>query len=230
MDMIVDTHCHIDMLDSPELYLIEKEKDGDFTLGMTNLPSNFIMGLPYFNKLKKSRLALGFHPQLIHEYSSEIDKWKKLMPMTSYIGEIGLDFSRDFINYKDHQLEYFDYICQCLKGEKKILSVHSRKAEEDVLSILKKNHVKNVIFHWYSGPLGLIDEIVGEGYFFSINEAMTLSEKGRRIISKIPLDRLLTESDAPYNRKNNIVATLKNLNIDNSIIYCNFKNLINTIK
>ena len=93
--MIIDTHCHIDMLDSPEYYLAEKEKTGDFTLGMTNIPSHFVMGVSYFKKLKKSRLALGFHPQLVHEHLSEIDDWKKLMPMTSYIGEIGLDFSRD---------------------------------------------------------------------------------------------------------------------------------------
>lgn len=228
--MIIDTHCHIDMLDSPESYLAEKENNGGFSLGMTNLPSHFIKGIPHFNKLRKSRLALGFHPQLVHEYPSEIYDWKRLMPMTSYIGEVGLDFSRDFINHKQYQLEYFDYICQSLTGEKKIVSVHSRKAEKDVLAILKRNNVKNVIFHWYSGPLGLIDEIIGEGYFFSINEAMTVSEKGRRIISKIPLDRLLTESDAPYNRKSNIVSALKNIDIDTSIIYSNFKNLISTIQ
>lgn len=228
--MIIDTHCHVDMLNSPDLYLAEKEKDGDFTLGMTNLPSHFVMGLPHFNKLRKSRLALGFHPQLVHEHISEIDNWKKLIPMTSYIGEVGLDFSRDFITTKDRQLEYFDYICQCLKGEKKIISVHSRKAERDVLSILKRYNVKNVIFHWYSGPVGLIDEIIGEGYYFSINEAMTLSENGRRIISRIPLNKILTESDAPYNKKGNIMAALNNLLIDESIVYENFQCLLKTIK
>lgn len=228
--MIVDTHCHIDMLDSPEYYLAEKEQTGDFTLGMTNIPSHFVMGVPYFKKLKKSRLALGFHPQLVHEHLSEIDDWKKLMPMTSYIGEIGLDFSRDFINNKDHQLEYFDYICQSLTGEKKIVSVHSRKAEKDVLAILKKYNVKNVIFHWYSGPLGLIDEIVEEGYYFSINEAMSKSEKGRKIISRIPLERILTESDAPYNSFSNIRNVLKVLSIPEKIIYENFSGLINCIK
>lgn len=228
--MIIDTHCHVDMLNSPDLYLAEKEKDGDFTLGMTNLPSHFVMDLPHFNKLRKSRLALGFHPQLVHEHISEIDNWKKLIPMTSYIGEVGLDFSRDFITTKDRQLEYFDYICQCLKGEKKIISVHSRKAERDVLSILKRYNVKNVIFHWYSGPVGLIDEIIGEGYYFSINEAMTLSENGRRIISRIPLNKILTESDAPYNKKGNIMAALNNLHIDESIVYENFQCLLKTIK
>lgn len=228
--MIIDTHCHIDMLDSPESYLADREKKGDFSLGMTNLPSHFIKGFPHFNKLRKSRLALGFHPQLVHEYPSEIHAWKRLMPMTSYIGEVGLDFSRDFINHKQYQLEYFDYICQSLTGEKKIVSVHSRKAEKDVLAILKKYNVKNVIFHWYSGPIGLIDEIVEEGYYFSINEAMSRSEKGRKIISRIPLERILTESDAPYNSFSNIRNVLKVLSIPEKIIYENFSGLINCIK
>lgn len=228
--MIVDTHCHVDMLDSPESYLLEKEKSGDITLGMTNLPSHFSMGHPYFRRMKMSRLALGYHPQLVHDYPAEIYDLKRLIPMTSYIGEVGLDFSRDFIIHKGLQKEYFDYICQCIQGERKIVSIHSRMAERDVVEILGKYNISTPIFHWYSGPLNLIPQIIDIGGYFSINEAMTLSEKGRKIISKIPLDRLLTESDAPYNQKGNIISALKNLHIDNSIIYSNFQTLLNTIK
>ena len=224
--MIIDTHCHIDMLESPEFYLIEKENSGDITLGMTNLPSHFALGFPHFKKLRKSRLALGFHPQLVHENLSEIDALRKLLPMTSYIGEIGLDFSRDFIKHKDCQLEYFDYICQNIRTQKKIISVHSRKAEREVLSTLKKHNIKNVIFHWYSGPLDLIDEIIGQGYFFSINGAMINSEKGKKIISKLPLERILTESDAPYNSHSNIQNVLNFLSLKEELIYNNFKELI----
>ena len=179
--MIIDTHCHIDMLPSPESYLMEKERSGDITLGMTNLPSHFAMGIPYFNNLKKSRLALGFHPQFAQTHQSELKDFPKFISKTSYIGEIGLDFSKNYIDSKDIQLSSFDFICQCIRGTNKIISVHSRKAEKDVLDILKKYAIKNVIFHWYSGPLGLIDDIVNEGYYFSINEAMTKSVSGRNI-------------------------------------------------
>lgn len=55
--MIIDTHCHIDMLESPEFYLIEKENSGDITLGMTNLPSHFALGFPHF----KSYGSQGLH-------------------------------------------------------------------------------------------------------------------------------------------------------------------------
>lgn len=67
-----------------------------------------------------------------------------------------------------------------IKGDNKIVSVHSRKAEKEVFELLQEYGTKNVIFHWYSGPLNLIDEIINAGYYFSINEAMTTSISGRK--------------------------------------------------
>ena len=98
-----------------------------------------------------------------------------------------------------------------LRGKKKIISVHSRKAEKPLLDLLRDYNIENVIFHWYSGPIDLIPSILSEGYYFSINEAMTISKKGRAIIEGIPRNRILTESDAPYNSKADIRKTLINI-------------------
>ena len=103
-------------------------------------------------------------------------------------------------------------------------------AEKEVIEILGKYNITTPVFHWYTGPLGLIPQIIELGGYFSVNEAMTLSESGRKIISRIPFDRILTESDAPYNKKSNIISALNNLNIDDMVIYNNFKTLIDTIK
>lgn len=227
--MIIDTHCHIDMLSSPESYLMEKEQCGDITLGMTNLPSHFAMGFPYFNKLKKSRLALGFHPQLAQSHIAELRDFSNFISKTSYIGEVGLDFSKNYVDSRDTQLSSFDFICQCIHGTNKIVSVHSRKAEKEVLDILKKYAIKKVIFHWYSGPLGLIEDIVNEGYYFSINEAMTKSNSGRNIINKIPRNRILTESDSPFNKLSNISNAILNCGLNEILIQSNFTTLINSI-
>lgn len=227
--MIIDTHCHIDMLPNPESYLMEKEQSGDITIGMTNLPSHFAMGIPYFNELKKSRLALGFHPQLAQSHIAELKDFPNLISKTSYIGEVGLDFSKSHINSKDIQLSCFNFICQCLQGKNKIVSVHSRKAENEVLYILKKYSVKNVIFHWYTGSLGLIEDIVNAGYYFSINEAMTKTISGKKIIDKIPHNRILTETDLPYNKHSNITNAILNCGLTEVLIQSNFKNLIKSI-
>lgn len=227
--MIIDTHCHIDMLPSPESYLLEKEQSGDITLGVTNLPSHYAMGIPYFKKLKKSRLALGFHPQLAQTHQAELKAFSNFVPQTSYIGEVGLDFSKDYVKSKEIQLDSFNFICKCIHVTNKIVSVHSRKAEKEVLDILKKYAIKNVIFHWYSGSLGLIEDIVNEGYYFSINEAMTNSNSGRNIINKIPRNRILTETDLPYNKKSNIANAIFNCGLSECLIQSNFKTLIKSI-
>lgn len=228
--MILDTHCHFDMMPNPEKYIKDAENRGDIVVGMTNLPSHFRMGINHVKCYNNIRLGLGFHPQLISEHMTELAIFESSVNQTSYIGEIGLDFSRDYIASKDIQLECLKRILSSICEKKKIVSVHSRKAEKELFTILKDFKIENVIFHWYSGPLNLIDDIVNEGYYFSINEAMTLSESGRRIISKIPTDRILTESDAPYNSKTDIRNVLTYLRMTEQDIKNNFMALVRKIK
>jgi TatD DNase family protein len=165
---------------------------------MTNLPSHFEMGYPHFQSLKKIRLALGMHPLTALLHKKEFDLFLKNVSKTSYIGEIGLDFSEEGISTKDIQLETFSKILHVVSGQKKILSIHSRKAEKEVLELLLKNNTQVAVFHWYSGGLSLIDAIVKAGYFFSVNPAMIKSISGRKIIAKIPKQFILTETDGPF--------------------------------
>lgn len=195
---MIDTHCHIDLYKNPKVILDICENKGITVFSMTNLPSHFEMGLPFFQSKKYVRMALGMHPLMADSHKREFNLFLKYIDKTSYIGEVGLDFSKDGISTKDIQIETFSKILKALSGKKKILSIHSRKAEKEVLNLLINNNIKSAIFHWYSGGLNLIDKIVQAGYYFSVNPAMIKSENGKKIISKIPLDRLLTESDGPF--------------------------------
>lgn len=228
--MLIDTHCHIDMMVNPERYLQKKEQDGGITIGMTNLPSHFEMGYPHFKNLKYSRLALGYHPLMIAANPNELSLFKKNLSYTSYIGEIGLDFSREGIRTKEKQVSMLRMILECISGKRKIVSVHSRHAEKEIYSLLREYDIKNVIFHWYSGSLGLISEIEAAGYYFSINEAMTCSQNGRAIIEKISRNRILTETDAPFNQKNDIAAVLGLLELEERQVTENFNSILNAIR
>ena len=227
--MIIDTHCHYDMMESPEDYINKVENTGNIVIGMTNLPSHFAMGNEIIRNFKKVRLALGFHPQLADEHKDELPLFAKYLGRTSYVGEIGLDFSSEYISTKDIQISCLKYILEVIQGKNKIISVHSRRAEKELFSLLLDYNIKNVIFHWYSGPLPLISDIISKGYYFSINEAMTLSASGKKIIEKIPEDRILTESDAPFNRKNDIASALRNLGLEENQIERNFFRLMKQI-
>lgn len=180
--MIIDTHCHFDMMPHPEAYISAKEKAGDIVIGMTNLPSHFRMGQPHLRSFKHVRLALGLHPLLASENKNELPLFNCLLDQTSYIGEIGLDFSKEGITTKNDQVFILRKLLEKLKGKTKIVSVHSRKAEREMVDLLREYEIENVIFHWYSGPIDLITPILDMGFYFSVNEAMCISKKGKQLL------------------------------------------------
>ena len=242
---MLDTHCHIDLYPNPQAILNECESNGFPIISMTNLPSHFEMGYPYFQSLRKIRIALGMHPLTADSHKIEFDLFLKNISKTSYIGEGGLDFSKEGMSTKEIQIDTFSKILQVVSGQKKILSIHSRKAEKEVLELLLKNDIKSAIFHWYSGGVNLIDDIINAGYFFSINPAMTKSASGRMIITKIPKQFILTETDGPFIIENSapikpgqvqiVISYLSNEwkldeKVVEEIISSNFLNLINRLK
>jgi len=242
---MIDTHCHIDLYSNPLQIAQECEKLGIITIAMTNLPSHFEMGYSHLQSFRKVRLALGMHPLHAEAHDREFPGFIRNLSRTSYIGEIGLDFSKEGIATKDVQLAIFNRVLLELRGKKKLLSLHSRKAEKETLGYLKSFDIKLAIFHWYSGPLDLINDIVEAGYYFSINTAMIKSKAGQDVISKIPLANILTESDGPFiavngapvkptdikliheylSGKNNIPA-----NDIEVLIHNNFKRIISNLK
>lgn len=230
---MIDVHCHFDMVQNPEKYTAYNEQQKIITIGMTNLPSHFFMGFPHIRQYRYIRLALGLHPLLAKEHSKEYSKFKEYVGKTSYIGEIGLDFSREGISTKDIQINSFEYVLDCIKGKNKIVSLHSRRAEKETLQMLLDKRIENAIFHWYSGSISVLETIVKSGYSFSINAAMTQSENGKKIISKIPKELLLTETDSPYIENSNInvvhnylskVWNVSELDVE-QIISSNFKKI-----
>lgn len=235
---MIDVHCHFDLVANPERYISENERKKIITIGMTNLPSHFQMGFNRVRTYKHIRLALGLHPLLAQQHSKEYSRFKKFVDNTSYIGEVGLDFSEKGIGTKDIQLKSFKLVLDCIKEENKIVSLHSRRAEEETLEMLLYNKIKNAIFHWYSGPLNILKKIIDSKYFFSINSAMIKSNNGRKIISQIPKELILTETDNPFIENSDIDLVHKYLSSKwdisetetEKIISQNFKRLLINIK
>ena len=208
---MIDAHCHFDMAKNPEKYISDNEKKRIKTIGMTNLPSHFQMGVNHVRKYKYIRLALGLHPLKAKEHAKEYSKFTELVKHTSYIGEVGLDFSREGFSTKEIQIRSFDFVLDCIKGQKKILSIHSMRAEKETLEMLIEKKIENAIFHWYSGSISVLKRIIDSGYFLSINSAMVESENGRKIIKEIPKNLILTETDFPFIENSNISLIFKYL-------------------
>lgn len=195
---MLDTHCHIDLYPNPHAIAKAVEQSGILTIAVTNLPSHFEMGLLHLRGFRQIRPALGLHPLMAEHHERERKKFKQIFSKTSYIGEIGLDFSKVGRDTKDIQIESLRFVFNQIQDRPRFVSLHSRGAESKVLELLEEFSIQGAVFHWYSGSLSVLDQAVQSGHYFSINPAMIRSKKGRNIIDRIPLDRILTESDGPH--------------------------------
>lgn len=193
-----DTHMHFDLFKNRQKVIDYCNNNRIYTIAVTNLPNLYEK---YYNQNIQSKylkIALGFHPELVSEYKTQIKKFDQYATTTKYIGEVGLDYSSNDKENRNDQKIIFDRIVQtCNTFGDKVLTVHSRKAENDVLSILENNSNK-IIMHWFSGSLKQQELALSNGYYFSINHQMLQSKNGRRIIDSIPIERILIESDAPF--------------------------------
>ena len=242
---MIDVHCHIDQFKNPSLVAQDAENIGIITIAVTSLPEHFELGHPHLGNFKRVRLALGYHPMLVGKKEFNEGLFRSLSPKTSYIGEVGLDFSEKDLSKRQIQINTLQKILEIVKDRPRFISLHSRKAEKELYDILIEQKIKKAIFHWYSGPLKLIDNILSEGHYFSINPAMIKSKNGQKIIERIPANRILTETDGPYIKIQGVPARPKDVRLVieylkfiwnkstdeiDHIIHKNFKSIVNSIE
>ena len=196
---MIDTHCHIDLYPNPTEVADRANRAKVITILVTNTPTAFEKSYPHIKPFSHIRIALGLHPLLASEHEAERGNFEKLIDKTSYIGEIGLDFSPAGFQTKNIQIESFKFILNTINRKPKFITIHSRRAEATVLELLEESgYPFPVVFHWYSGPLNVLDKAIEKGHYFSINSSMIESSNGQKIVDRIPPERILTESDGPF--------------------------------
>lgn len=196
---LVDTHCHIDLYSNYQEIIQVVEEKQIYTIAVTNAPSVFRQSSSLTKNSKYIRTAMGFHPELVAQRAQEINLFLQMISETRYIGEIGLDYVTKDENNRSVQREVFQKILsQCAEQKHKILTIHSRRAANDVIDMIGENFPCPVILHWFSGSKTALEKGLRFGFYFSVNSAMLQSASGLNIVRSIPNDRLLTESDGPF--------------------------------
>ncbi|MEB9672731.1 MULTISPECIES: Qat anti-phage system TatD family nuclease QatD [Bacillus cereus group] len=196
-----DTHLHLDLYKNTYEIIEYINSFKSYTIAVTNLPILYERAMKTFPKSKYIRFAVGFHPELIQQFSEQIPLFYEKIKKSRYIGEIGLDFSKKNINSKELQIQVFtETVKICNKIGGKILTIHSRNAAETIIDIIGVNFNGKIILHWFSGGLKQLQRAIQYGYYFSINQEMVRSKNGREIISRLPEERILIESDGPFTR------------------------------
>lgn len=243
--MYHDTHMHLDLYKNRREVIDYIENIKQYTIAVTNLPSLYEKYIKEYGELQYVRFALGYHPELVSQYINQKCIFFDNLHSARYIGEIGLDFNQQTEKTWTIQVDIFKQIvAEASKYGNKILSVHSRNSSERVVDILKEFN-GGVILHWYTGDYISLEIAISKNFYFSVNQNMVSTETGKAIIKKIPLDRILIESDAPFTRglqhnySNNyrepIMNCLSILHGKSHIelkenLYNNFKRLLETYK
>ncbi|BAD66617.1 conserved hypothetical protein [Shouchella clausii KSM-K16] len=221
-DFYFDVHMHLDLYEDTEKIINQILNYKSYTIAVTNLPYLYDRAINKFGEQRYLRFALGLHPELLEQFPEQIPYFFERLEYCRYIGEIGLDFGKNNYKSKMLQIDTFEKIIKtCGKFENKILSVHSRKAEKEVIDIIGSHFNGKIILHWYSGNMTELSRAIRNNYYFSINGDMLASKRGRDIVNKIPLERILIESDAPFTKDtrenynilyiNNLISNLSNI-------------------
>ncbi|HMJ35413.1 MAG TPA: Qat anti-phage system TatD family nuclease QatD [Baekduia sp.] len=194
----VDSHCHLDRYDRPMDVIRAAEASGVVTVVVTELPSSFQRLSVMLGKRPRVRLALGCHPlRATQVTATERALFGRLIEQTDYVGEVGLDGSKHGRESLQVQRKVFDFVLNDPRTANKVLTVHSRGAEEETIERLAAAKT-TAILHWYTGALKHIDAAADTGLWFSVNPAMVESQKGRKTIASLPRERVVTETDGPF--------------------------------
>jgi TatD DNase family protein len=169
---------------------------------VTSRPSDFRTLFPLYGRRAGVRLALGLHPLEVQkiDLAHELELFASYALHTSYIGEIGLDFSRDGRESRAVQERALEAMLQTPNVADKLMTLHSRGAAREVIAALRAGRARRAILHWYTGALRELDSALEAGFFFSINPSMIRAANGQRTIAHIPHERVLVETDGPYAR------------------------------
>lgn len=209
---LLDTHCHVGRYADPVGVIRAAEAAGTSIVAVTESPDEYRRLRTRLGPRNSVDVALGLHPLRAASFTPHhMARFFRLAPQTTWIGEVGLDFSREGIATKKQQLRVFDVVLTEAQPGRHPLTVHSRGAEAEVVRSLSEAGLPAVL-HWYSGPTHLIDRALTAGLYFSFNVAMIRSRKFASLVRAIPVDRVLLETDGPYAKSGGKPAQPHDLN------------------
>jgi TatD DNase family protein len=196
---LVDTHFHLDLFPNAAAIAERCEAQQIYTVAVTNAPCVFEKTERITRGKKYLRAALGLHPELAVARRGELPTFRTLLPRTRYVGEVGLDYSTPSASDRRIQRSVFEEILGlCSEAGDKVLTVHSRRAADDVVDAIGSSFRGTVVLHWYSGSEKTLERALTAGVYVSINTAMCEGKRFRSLLSRIPRDRILTETDGPF--------------------------------
>ncbi len=205
---IVDSHSHLhlDVFSEDRAQVIARAKE-------SGVGAMLLVGLDPDDSLKALKVAkayqgifssIGIHPHGAGEYTPD-DVFKLGERATDEhiiaVGETGIDLYRE-TDTLELQKDMFRAHIELARSLSLPIIIHDRKAHDIVLKILDEERGWELggVIHCFSGDIDMAQYAIKKGFFISVPGGITFkgASELRDIISKVPLDFLLVETDAPF--------------------------------
>lgn len=203
---IIDTHAHIDHIENWKKALHEAAQAGvEDVIAVTVDLASMKKTLEIRRTVQDPRIhvALGIHPGNIN--AQEVDETLQFLrgeiAQAVAVGEIGLDFWYKWVRKddarKNEQRDVFRRQLEIAREFDKPVIVHTRGTWRESFETVKSFGLKKALFHWYSGPLDVLDDILQEGYFVSTSPSVAHSPQSREAMAHARIEQTLIETDSP---------------------------------
>jgi len=205
--MIIDSHCHLDyeplINDINKVLLNAKNNNISHLLTIgTGLDSSKKV-FDIVEKYENIYGSIGIHPNSTTNHLADLDELLSIKKKSKKIiafGETGLDYFYKRSEKKD-QLYSFEKHIELANSEKVPVIIHTRDADEDTLSIIKKYHLKSkFLIHCFTGGLEFAKKLLELGCLISFSGIITFKKSSdlRNVVKYVPIEKMLIETDSPY--------------------------------
>ena len=201
---MIDSHTHLDSCEPPNAELVAAARAEGvtriLTVGLDEATNR--TALAAAEEFEDVFAAVGRHPNAAEGFDdAALEDLHELAahPRCAAIGETGLDYFRDRASRED-QLRAFIAQLGLAREVGKPLVIHTRAADDDTIDVLREHAAGvTVLLHCFSMPRR-VDECAAEGWWFSFagNVTYPKSKDLADASTRVPADRLLVETDAPY--------------------------------
>lgn len=208
--MLVDSHCHLDMLD---LEPFDGSMDNVIAAAQENSVTRFLCVsvtledypgmLSIAEQYDQVYVSAGLHPNEVDGHDPEISELVSMAEHSKVvaIGETGLDYFRSEGDL-EWQRERFRRHIAAAKQSGKPLIIHSRDAREDTLRVMEEEGANEIggVMHCFTGDWDMAQRAMDLDFYVSFSGIVTFKSATelQEVASKMPLDRMLVETDCPY--------------------------------
>ena len=206
MTSFIDTHCHLDKLDStPEEAIIEAKQAGVqrmVTVSVDEPSLDFVSSM--VQQFPEVYGSVGFHPHDAAELTEDLEQKIRKLALEEKkliaIGETGLDYHYMYSSAEVQQQVFSKQLQLAVELNLPVI-MHSREAETDTLNILQEIPVPPLgVAHSFTSSFEMAKTLIEMGWYIGINGIVTFknAEDLREVVRWLPLDRLLLETDSPF--------------------------------